>query len=219
MDKDTSPGSLTLIGRRSSLFTRLPLFHAEALGVTYGFVPVMNLTDLDLRSYGGHPALKLPVLQIGEEVVFGARNICRCIVARADAAAAARVHGLDRHHDALSMNAQELLSHAMSAQVQQVMGLQVAGLPADSLFFTKSMAGLQGALGWLDAHLEQVLATMPEDRLFSDFEVALFCLVEHFTFRATLDVSAWPSLQSFAKQFARHPAAVATAYRYDATPA
>ncbi len=209
-----STSSLILVGRRSSLFTRMPLFHAEALGVPYGFEPVMDMLSLDARSYGGHPALKLPLLRVGDELILGAGNICRRIVTAA-AQDAARVHWFDPHRSVVSANAQELLSHAMSAQVQLVMGVQVAGLPANHLLFAKLMAGLKGALSWLDTHLEQVRSTLPEDRLFSDFEVALFCLIEHLAFRATVPVSAWPALARFAQQFAAHPAARKTAYRYD----
>jgi len=84
--------ALTLVGRRSSLFTRVPLFLAAALEVPLGFEPVMDMTDQSPAAYGGNPALKLPTLRAGGQLVFGAFNICRRLAAHApDAALRARI--------------------------------------------------------------------------------------------------------------------------------
>src|SRR5690606_19813093 len=128
-----------------------------------------------------------PVLRDGDEVVFGAQNICRHIAAHAAAAGhAARIVWPGEVPGVLLRNAEELLAHGMSAQVQQVMGRHVAHLPPENPFFTKAQAGLRGSLRWLDEHLDSIRRRLPETRTLSYFEVALFCLLEHLEFRCTL---------------------------------
>lgn len=215
MHEDAQQG-LTLIGRRSSLFTRVPLFLATALDVPLGYEPIMDMTRLSPEDYGGNPALKLPTLRIGTQAIFGAYNICRRIAGRVpDPALRARIVWPEDLRVDVAMNAQEMLAHAMAAQVQYVMGVQVAGLSADNVFFTKTRAGFEGALGWLDARLDAVLATLPRERLLSLFEVSLFCLVEHIGFRPSVPLDPYPRLRKFAADYGRHPAARATAYRFD----
>lgn len=208
---------LQLTGRRSSLYTRIPLLFAAALHVPYEFQVIMDMTATDLHAYAGNPALKLPVLREGDEAVFGAQNICRCIAARAAAAGnAASIVWPGDVPGLLLRNAEELLAHCMSAQVQRVMGLQVARLPPDNPFFTKADAGLQGSLCWLDERIDAIRHLLPEPRTLSYFEVALFCLLEHLEFRCTLPPGRqWTHLEAFREQFGQQPAAMATAYRFD----
>lgn len=208
--------SPTLIGRRSSLFTRVPLFFSAALDVALDFEVIPDMTNLSAEAYGGHPALKLPVLRITSGTVYGAQNICRALVEYAAAQGrAARVAWPEDLPDILVRNAHELVAHCMTAQVQQVMGVQVAGLPADNVFFAKNRSGLENALRWLDANVEAVLAALPPARQLSYLEVCLFCLLEHLRFRATVECTG-SRLIAFAQDFARHPAALATTYRFDA---
>jgi hypothetical protein len=208
--------AMTLVGRHSSLFTRVPLFFAAALEVPLGFEPVMDMKTLSPAAYGGNPALKLPALREGEACVFGASNICRRIAARAPEASRALLAWPEDVAGVLAANAQEMLVHAMNAQVQYVMGVVVAGLPEDNVFFSKTRAGFQGALQWLDDHLDDVLATLPQGRLLSLFEVSLFCLVEHLAaVRPSLPLAPYPRLVAFGADYGRHPAARATSYRFD----
>ncbi len=75
--------SLQIVGRRSSHFTRLTRIFAEELGLSYDVVPIYDMTAQDSAIYANNPALKLPILRIGEDVVFGTENICRAIADRA----------------------------------------------------------------------------------------------------------------------------------------
>jgi glutathione S-transferase len=70
---------LQIIGRRSSLFTRMPLVFAEELRVPYELVPVYDMTALGPEVYAGNPALKLPILRQEGRVLFGSQNICRAL--------------------------------------------------------------------------------------------------------------------------------------------
>ncbi len=207
---------MQLIGRRSSVFTRLPLFFAEQLAVAHEFVPIGDMTLADPAVYAGNPALKLPILRIDGDVVFGAQNICRVIAGRAVAAPAAPpIVWPEALQDNLSRNAQELVWHGMAAQVQLVMGTVLGKLPADNLYFVKARAGLEASLAWLDANLEQALRRLPAPRVFSLFEVSLFCLVEHLAFRPTVPLEAHGHLAAFVADFGRRKAARQTAYRFD----
>jgi glutathione S-transferase len=212
---------LQIVGRSSSLFTRMPLIFAEELGVPWELVPIYDMTALGPEVYAGNPALKLPILRTESSVLFGAQNICRAIADRAIAEGVApgkRVVWPEALKDDLSRNAQELVWHGMNTQVQLIIGIQVNKLPADNAFFVKARAGFEGALTWLDSSLSAALKALPARDL-SLFEVSLHCLIEHLTFRATLSVGAYPSLIAFSKDFATRPSAQRTVYRFDTPPA
>ena len=203
-----------IIGRTSSLFTRVALVFAHELGVAFELVPIHDLTERDPESYGGNPALKLPTLRRpGGALVFGAENICRSLVEHASTSA--RIVWPEQLREDVSRNAQELVAHAMSAQVQLVFGTIVAKLPADNLYFVKGRAGFEGALSWLDAHLADALRALPSERDLSLFEVMLFCLIEHLAFRGTLPIAPYPALARFATDFGARASARETAYRFD----
>lgn len=207
--------TIQIIGRRSSLFTRVPLLFAEELGIRYEFVPIYDMTATDAKTYGGNPALKLPSLRIGKSLLFGAQNISRALAERS--ATPLRIVWPEDLRDDLARNAQELVWHAMGAQVQLVFGTIIGKLPADNVYFTKARAGFENSLRWLDRHADDMLRALPARDL-SLFELTLFCLIEHLAFRPTLPVEPYQSLVRFSRQFSTRPSAQRTAYRFDARP-
>ena len=76
---------MQLVGRHSSLYTRMPLMFADELAVPLEFVPVPDMTRTDVASYAGNPALKLPILKLQGAELYGALNICRAIAAAGSA--------------------------------------------------------------------------------------------------------------------------------------
>lgn len=208
--------SLKLTGRSASHFTRVARVFAHELAVPIAFEVIHDLMGLDPAPYGGHPALKLPTLHVAGAPVFGTDHICRTLAALAGRAADPRVVlGSD---DALVRNAQELVWHAMAAQVQLVVGVQIAKLPADNPFFAKAAAGLRGALAWLEAHHDELDAALPTPRDVSLYEVTLFCLLEHLAFRPTVALDDLPRLRAFAAAYATRPSAIATRFQFDPKP-
>ena len=205
-----------IIGRSSSHFTRLTLIFAHELGVPFELVPIHDMTIVDPAVYADNPALKLPTLRRAGSLVFGAENICRALADDADAKL--RIVWPEQLRADVARNAQELVWHGMAAQVQIVFGTVVAGLPADNLYFAKARQGFAGALRWLDDHLESVLGALPSARDLSLLEVALFCLVEHLSFRSTLPLEPYPALVRFTEEFGRRPSAAQTRYRFDPPP-
>ena len=207
---------MQIVGRRSSLFTRLPLIVAEEIGVPYELVPIYDMTALGPEVYAGNPALKLPILRRRDSVLFGALNICHAI-----AETVARPPNIvwpEQLRDDLSRNAHELVWHCMAAQVQLVMGTVIARLPADNVFFAKARTGLESSLEWLNQHLAESLDALPRQRDLSIYEVALFCLVEHLAWRQTIDIGGYSELNEFARAFALRPSAERTAYAFDVPP-
>lgn len=204
-----------ITGRSSSHFTRLVRVFAQELGVACEFAPVYDLASLDARDYAGNPALKLPVLTKDGATVFGAENICRVLAEAAPAQR--RIVWPEDMHDLQTRNAQELVWHAMQAQVQLGFGTQIAQLPADSIYFAKAAAGLRNALEWLDKKLPSVIATLPPRDL-SLLEASLFCLLEHLAFRATVPLAPYGRLTAFAEQFGQRASARNTAYCFDVPP-
>jgi glutathione S-transferase len=207
---------LKLTGRSASHFTRVARMIAHELAVPVEFEVIHDLMGLDPAPYGGHPVLKLPTLHVAGAPVFGTDHICRTLAALAGRATDPRVVlGSD---DALVRNAQELVWHAMAAQVQLVVGVQIAKLPADNPFFAKAAAGLRGALAWLEAHHHELDAALPTPRDVSLYEVTLFCLLEHLAFRPTVALDGLPRLRAFAAAYATRPSAIATRFQFDPKP-
>jgi len=205
-----------LIGRSSSHFTRVVRLLAVEFGVACQFQPVYDLGSRDRRDYGGNPAMKLPVLRLGDESVFGTENIARALADRAKRPV--RMVWTEHLPDLVARNAQELVWHAMAAQVQLVFGTQAAGLPADNLYFAKAAEGMAQVLDWLDAHVERVLASLPPRDL-SLFEVTLFCLLEHLAFRPTVPLLPYASLTAYTERFGQRASARNTVYHFDRPPA
>lgn len=204
-----------ITGRSSSHFTRLVRVFAEELGVACEFVPVYDLASLDPRDYAGNPALKLPVLTQGDATVFGAENICHVLAESAPEPR--RIVWPEDVRDMQARNAQELVWHAMQAQVQLGFGTQIAKLPADSVYFVKAAAGLHNALEWLDDRVRPVVDALPPRDL-SMLEASLFCLIEHLAFRPTIPLAPYGRLTAFAREFGKRASAGNTAYRFDVPP-
>ena len=201
---------------------------AEELGLAVEFNAIHDLKSLDAGVYGWHPGLKMPTLHIGasgstgagdESWLAGTDNICRRLAELAGRDNDPRV--VLSHHRAsdLMRNAQELVWNAMAAQVQLVIGIRFAKLPAESVFFQKATIGMQGSLAWLDARLDALLAELHAPRDVSVCEVSLFCLLEHIVFCRTLPLDDFPNLRAFAAAYGQRPAAQRTVFRYEPAPA
>lgn len=204
-----------IVGRSSSHFTRLVRVFAEELGLACEFAPVYDLTSLNPCDYAGNPALKLPVLRMGNVTVFGAENICRALAESAPEHR--RIVWPEELRDVSARNAQELIWHAMQAQVQLAFGSQVAKLPADNIYFAKAAAGMRNALEWLDERLQPIIDAMPP-RDISMLEASLFCLIEHLAFRATIPLMPYGHLTALTRAFGERASAQHTPYVYDTPP-
>jgi glutathione S-transferase len=205
--------TIEVIGRRSSLFTRVALYWAEALGVPWRLQPLADLRDLDAAHYAGNPALKLPVLRVAGHTVFGAQHACRVIAGLSTRRA--RLVWPEDLQGVLACNAHELAWQAMATQVQLVMGTAVNPLPAEHPYFTKVRASLAGSLQWLDMHLDALMQALPAHRDLCLTEVGLFCLLEHLQFRPTISTVPYRHLAAFTLEHAGQDAAARTGYQFD----
>ncbi len=196
-----------LVGRSSSHFTRTARLFAIELGVAHTFRPVLDMTTADPAAYGDNPALKLPVLVDAEGPLYGTENICRALARRSGVGARAVLRG-DVPARVVA-NAEEMILHAMASEVILITAGHEQPAPP------KVRAGLENALGFLEANVEQALAALPADRLLSFCEASLFALVTHLPFRKIMEVTGYPRLRAFCDRFGVHPAAEATAYRFD----
>src|SRR5689334_11506197 len=104
-------GPVEIFGRRSSLFTRVALVFAESLGVSYQLTHIADMAGLDSNTYGGHPALRMPLLRDGDHVVIGTENICRALASRS--VSAEKVVWPEHVSDPVLRNAQELVWQCM----------------------------------------------------------------------------------------------------------
>lgn len=204
---------ITLVGRSSSHFTRVARIVALELAIEHAFQPVFDLTALDAAAYAGNPALKIPILVDEAGPLFGTENICRALVRRAGARDLV-VRG--ELPDRIVANAEELVLHAMAAEVSLIMA-RVTGDPG--LAPDKLRRSLEGCLAHLDAHVDAVRAALPADRRTSFVEIALYCLVRHLAFREVCDVTPYARLAAFCDRFDARASAAATPYHFDPRPA
>lgn len=210
--------TVRLTGRSSSHFTRVAAMFAHELNIPFTLEVVHDLARVDTAAFGGNPLLKVPTLHVGSLSVFGTENICRTLVEHAGRTGDPRIVLAEHLTDASARSAQELVWAGMSAQVQLRMGVAVANLPADNLFFVKAAAGLTGALQWLEQRLDELRERLPAQRELSLFEVTLFCLLEHVAFRPTVPLDPFPRLRAFAEQFGQRASARRTPFRFDPPP-
>jgi glutathione S-transferase len=204
--------ALTLVGRSSSHFTRVARIFAAELGVPYQFRPVLDITSMDAKAYADNPALKVPALLDEQGSLVGTENICRELVRRSGDGSSVLLRGASPER--IVLNAEELVLHAMASEVTLIMAAQQGGTRVPPKF----MKSLENTLGYLDENVEAIVAALPADRTLSFVEVALFCLVTHFPFRGTLDVTPWARLGEFCRRFGERASARATEYRFDAAP-
>lgn len=208
--------SIQIVGRRGSHFTRMVRIVAHELDIEYELVPIYDMKQLDAEAYADNPALKLPILRRDNASLFGALNICRALAETAGANA--QIEWPEDRHDDLGRNAQELVWHCMSAQVQLIVGTLIGKLPADNIFFVKTRTGLEGSLRWLDANLAALHANRGAQRRISIFDVSLFCLIEHVRWRETVAVDRCSELIAWAADYSTRPSARATVYAIDTPP-
>jgi glutathione S-transferase len=205
--------SFTLIGRSSSLFTRVAQVFAKELGVAYSLHVVPDLLSTDPAEYGGHPALKLPTLRTPRGVWFGSLNICRELARHSQRGL--RVvwpEGLDRP---LTANAQELTLQAMTTEVALIMS-KLAAPASGGDASSKMRLSLTNTLAWLEHNFEEVRAELPAERDLSYLEVSLFCFVTHLEFREVVPIAEYGALNAFCRHFAARSSASETSYRFDA---
>ena len=167
------------------------------------------MTARDPVVYGDNPALKVPVLIDAEGPLYGTENICRALARRSGLGARVVLRG-DVPARVVA-NAEEMILHAMASDVILIMAGEQPAPP-------KVRASLENALEFLEANVDPVLEALPADRRLSFCEAALFALVTHLPFRKIMEVSGYPRLQAFCARFGARPAAVVTAYRFDAPP-
>ena len=206
-----------IVGREASHFTRVARIVAHELGVPIELSHVPDLTSLEPSGYAGHPGLKIPALVRGDEVLFGAENVCRRLSELAYGRAP-KILWPEGVTSTIGRNAQELVLHAMSAEVTLVLAPGLGKVATHNPFVVKVTRGLSASLAWLDQHLDAVLGALPPGEL-SFLEVSLFCLVEHVAFRRTVPLDGFPQLAAFVSRFGERESAKATPYRYvDAPP-
>lgn len=205
---------MEIIGRQSSHYTRMTRIFAEALGVDYRLVPIFDLMSEATETYGGNPALKLPVLKLDGQAIYGSVNICRALAQTASNQR--RVVWPWDVDTPLLMNAHEILAHSMAMEVEVVVHEVVEQRLPDTAS-RKRRQSLINCLTWLNSHLDGVLQELPARDL-SLFETGLYCLVSHLPFRNPMDLSGMPNLLAFETDFSTRPAAQATPYRFDQPP-
>lgn len=232
---------VTLVGRSSSVFTRVARIFAAELAVPYAFRVVPDLLSREPADYAGNPALRLPVLETWQGAWFGALGICRQLQRLSTRRAA--ISWPEDLASALLANAQELTLQAMATEVTLIMN-QLAG-SGGSKHQRKLEDSLLGSLGWLDQNIvaaREALAragapggelprtvlhggvlpdgelpgsVLPEAHSLSYLEVTLFCLVTHLQFRSVVPTASYAQLGEFCRDFGERRSALDTGYRFD----
>ena len=207
-----------LVGRSSSVFTRVARIFALELGIDHTFRIVPDLLASEAEKYGGNPALKLPTLLAPSGSWFGSLTICRELGRLTRRAP--RLVWPEQLMEPVLANAQELTLQAMTTEVALIMARQgMPGEPAANVaaspYQYKLRQSLGNSLAWLDEHVSEFVTRLPEHRDLSYLEVTLFCLVTHLEFREVLPMTGYAGLDEFRRSFGARSSAAATVYRYD----
>jgi glutathione S-transferase len=213
MATSMTDSELRIIGRTSSLFTRVTRIFAHELQVECSFASVPDLMSMDPADYAGNPALKLPILETPGGAWFGASSICRELARRSTLRPS--IVWPEALDSPLLSNAQELTLHAMATEVALIMG-QSGGTGAQSAHQIKMRNSLVNTMSWLDSNLPRVLVELPEERDLSYLEVTLFCLTTHLPFREVLSTAGYAALTAFCAAFETRPSATVTGYCFSA---
>lgn len=200
-----------LVGRSSSVFTRVARIFAIELGIDHAFRIVPDLLAFEAERYGGNPALKLPTLVAPSGSWFGSLTICREL-ARLSRRTLHLVWPEDLVEPVLA-NAQELTVQAMTTEVALIMANQGSHEVSD--YQRKLRQSLENTLAWLEEHVADIGSRLPAHRELSYLEVTLFCLVTHLEFREVLPVVGYPGLDEFRRAFAERGSVATTEYHYD----
>jgi glutathione S-transferase len=199
-----------IVGRSSSHFTRLVRMFAEESSVVYEFRVVPNLLSSEPEAYGGSPALRMPNIVTPEGSVFGSMNCCRAL----DQARQQPMRMVWPEHTPhpVAANALELTLQGMASEVGLIMLLATGD---GSAYANKLSNALDGVLDWLDANLDEALASLPERDL-SYLELSLFCFLDHLLFRGLKALDGYGRLNAFRDQFSGRASALATPFEFDA---
>lgn len=210
MSSQPSP-ELTIVGRSTSHFTRVTRVFAAEARVPFAFQVVPNLRLSAQADYAGNPALRIPILRTAGGEWFGSLNICRELWRRS--AQKPRVVWPEDLAQPLLANAQELTTQAMSTEVTLLMS-RLFG-EADGPHAAKLLQSLTNSVGWLDEHVDEVLAQLPPERDLSFLELTLYCLVRHLPFREALSTQPYAKLNAFCSRYEARPSVRDTPYRVD----
>jgi glutathione S-transferase len=205
------PPELTIVGRSTSHFTRVTRIFAAEARVAFAFEVVPNLRLSEQADYAGNPALRIPILRTPRGEWFGSLNICRELWRRS--AQKPRVVWPEELAQPLLANAQELVTQAMSTEVTVLMS-RLFG-ESDGPHAAKLMQSLTNSVGWLEQHVDEVLAQLPPDRELSFLELTLYCLVRHLPFREALSTEPYTRLNAFCSGYEARPSVSDTPYRVD----
>jgi glutathione S-transferase len=202
---------LTIVGRSTSHFTRVTRIFAAEARLPFAFQVVPSLRLSEQADYAGNPALRIPILRTPHGEWFGSLNMCRELWRRS--AHKPRVVWPEDLAQPLLANAQELVTQAMATEVTVLMS-RLFG-ESDGPHATKLMQGLTNSVGWLDQHVDQVLAELPSTRDLSFLELTLYCLVRHLPFREALSTEPYARLNAFCSSYELRPSVRDTPYRVD----
>jgi glutathione S-transferase len=202
---------IVLVGRSSSHFTRIARIFAHELGVEHAFEPVYEITSRSAETFADNPTLRVPSLRTNSGTWFGSMNVSRELARLAN-----------RYDDVVwpeglvdptSMNAQEIVTETMAAEVTLVTA-RIEKLATEHPFLAKPLARIETSLAWLERELPGVLARLTPGSL-SFLEVSAFCLCTHLPFREVRSIDDCPNLVAFARRFGDRESARATEYRFD----
>ncbi len=209
-DQQAESGDVpTIVGRSSSHFTRLTRIFAAELGVPYSFRVVKDLLDRELATYGGNPALRIPVLMLDGQNYFGSLNICRRFSEMSPHVSIEWPEDLAQVED---RNACEVVLQAMSTGVSQIMASR-GGVERTSPYCVKLQESLDGSLRWLESYVGRRSADSRFDVRYLD--MALLCLVSHLVFKDSIDLTKLPEIRAFVGSASSRQSVKETAYCYD----
>jgi glutathione S-transferase len=188
------PAALRLLGTPASHFTRKIRILLTELEVEFEFVRTSSFFAMETSAYGGHPLLRVPVLEIDGASLVESDHIARYVVSKFDPADRLGVLSTNPN----DLNALAVANGIMANSVVLIMAKRGGVEDVQGVaYFRKLTAAMEQGLEWL----EERAGTHPPAFRYPD--VALVCMWQHLShFQLLPGLDRYPGVADRVNQLA-----------------
>ncbi len=188
--------ALRLVSTPLSHFGRKPRILLDLYGISYDFIDVGNvaLTKAPTET-GGHPLMKVPVLEHGKEWMMESDHISGYIVDQFDASKSDKYRVWTR--DIFDLNARAMMNGIMTDEVKVIAAGRHQVPVKNYSYFNKCYDSVKHGMQWLETHNEK-MATTVKSPVYRDFH--LVCLWEHLAYCDFIPLTPYPRLEDIVKK-------------------
>lgn len=192
----TGSNLVRLVSTPLSHFGRKPRILLDLYKVPYQFVDVGNvaLTKKPTET-GGHPLMKVPVLEHGKTWMIESDHISGYIVDQFDTSKQDIYKVWTK--DIFDLNARAMMNGIMTDEVKVIAAGRHQVPIQNYTYFNKCYESVKLGMQWLEDHHQQMSSTVKKPT-YRDFH--LVCLWEHLAYVDFIPLTPYPHLQDIVKK-------------------